>query len=114
MAVYRGREDFEASHMRTYYRNVGSVMNPAYLGGLSIEPEPRKPEGTVIFGGTGPEGGVTGTLRMSQIRACPNNILVLQHYHGDTCDCYDAGAVGMRQWGYVWDAKNARWAGEDE
>lgn len=30
------------------------------------------------------------------------------------CRCDDADHVEMAEWGYVWDAKQGRWTGDDE
>lgn len=50
------------------------------------------------------------TLNQSTINTCPNVIFVPDHYHNETCDCFDKENVLMKEWGYEWDDDKKHWS----
>lgn len=47
---------------------------------------------------------------MMDIKACPNCIMVFNHYRENgTCKCDDPNETKMASWGYVWDDKTKQW-----
>jgi hypothetical protein len=50
------------------------------------------------------------TLSQGTIQACPNVIFDPDHYHDNTCDCFDQSKEHMAEWGYTWDADKGHWS----
>lgn len=64
----------------------------------------------VKFGTLHPDGSITNTrlIKQSDIAACPQFIMVPEHYREDgSCRCDDPLAVEMEEWGYTW--KDGQW-----
>lgn len=41
--------------------------------------------------------------------ACPNMILSGDHYHDDTCDCFNPNAIELKKLGYKWNEDKGYW-----
>lgn len=64
------------------------------------------------FSTLNPDGSESNVRTISQdtIRACPNVILVPEHYpEVGPCECFDK-EVDMDSWGYVWSDENGHWS----
>ena len=101
-ADYRGSEGFERDFPETGYRNVGSMMYPAFAKDIC----------TCSWGEYDVDPGIGGshsvTMQGSMIRSCPHVIMMPSHYRADgSCKCDDPHDADMKEWGYEW--KETAW-----
>ena len=102
-ADYKGSDAFERDFPETGYRNVGSMMYPAFAKDIC----------TCSHGEWDVDSDIGGSyavkMQQSMIGQCPHYIFSPSHYRADgTCKCDDPNDADMRDWGYAWDGE--RWA----
>jgi hypothetical protein len=52
----------------------------------------------------------TREIAQSSLQQCPHVIFMPDHYRPDgSCRCNDRGHTEMREWGYRWSRRKARW-----
>ena len=103
-ADYKGAENFERDFPETGYRNVGSMMYPAFAKDIC----------TCSWGEYGVDSGIGGThsvtMQQSMLQACPHFIIAPEHYRANgTCKCNDPYDQNMKEWGYTWSVDRKEW-----
>jgi len=104
-ADYKGSENFERDFPETGYRNVGSMMYPAFAKDIC----------TCSWGDWDVDSSIGGShsvsMQQSMIRSCPQFIFSPDHYRADgSCKCDDPHDANMSEWGYTWNEREKVWA----
>ena len=104
-ADYKGAENFERDFPETGYRNVGSMMYPAFAKDIC----------TCSWGEWDVDSSIGGsysvTMQQSMLQSCPHFIISPDHYNADgSCKCNDPHDANMKEWGYEWNDREKVWA----
>ena len=97
-ADYKGSEDFENKFEETGYRNVGSMMYPAYANSIC-----KCHEGDWLVDLSNHAGVSQYQMKQSDIMSCPHVIISPDHYRADgSCKCNDPAEQErmISEWGY--------------
>lgn len=98
-ADYKGSEDFEDKFGATAYRNVGSMMYPAYAKDIC-----KCAEGDWLVDLSVQSNVREYRMKQSDITACPHVIFDPTHYRADgSCKCNDPQEQErmIREWDYT-------------